>query len=58
MSRALKRPEQGWAHKPNARLGDWCLLVFILFCGAQFFHWMGAAIDAVISAVWRLSNSA
>lgn len=51
MSRTLKRPPHGWGHKPNARLGDWCLLVFILFCGAQFFRYMEAAIDAVMAGV-------
>lgn len=51
MSRALKRPEHGWGHKPNARLGDWCLLVFLMFCSAQTFRWIEAAIDAALTAV-------
>jgi hypothetical protein len=49
MSRSLQRPPRGWGNKPNARLGDWCLLVFMLFCGAQFFRWMEATIDALLS---------
>jgi hypothetical protein len=51
VSRTLKRPPHGWGHKPNARLGDWCLLVFILFCGAQFFRWAEATIDAVMAGI-------
>lgn len=49
MSRSLQRPPHGWGHKPNARLGDWCLLVFIAFCCAQFFRYMEATIDALLS---------
>lgn len=51
MSRVIKRPPNGWDRRPNAHFGDWCLLVFILFCGAQFFRWMEAAIDAVVAGV-------
>lgn len=49
--RTLHRPKDGWGHRPNARLGDWCLLVFLMFCSAQFFRWIEAAIDAVMSVV-------
>lgn len=48
MSRSLQRPPHGWGHKPNARLGDWILLVFIMFCSAQFFRWIEATINALI----------
>jgi hypothetical protein len=48
VTRVLKRPPNGWDRKPNARLGDWLLLVFILFCSAQAFHWLAAALDALI----------
>ncbi len=47
--RTLQRPPHGWGNKPNARLGDWCLFVFMLFCGAQFFRWMEATINALLS---------
>lgn len=50
MTRVLKRPPNGWNRQPNARLGDWLLLVFILFCGAQAFRWFAAALDELISA--------
>jgi hypothetical protein len=49
MSRVLKRPPHGWGHKPNARIGDWLLLVFMMFCTAQFFRWAEATIDAIIA---------
>jgi hypothetical protein len=48
MSRTLKRPPGGWDRKPNARLGDWCLLVFLMFCSAQFFRYVEETINALI----------
>lgn len=51
MSRSLKRPKNGWDRRPNHALGDWLFLVFLMFCSAQFFRWMEAAIDAALSAV-------
>ena len=55
MSRTLKRPEQGWAHKPNSRLGDWLFLVFLMFCSAQFFAWASAALDALLTGIGSIS---
>lgn len=55
MSRTLKRPPHGWGHKPNARLGDWCLLVFLMFCSAQFFAWASAALDALLAGLGSIS---
>jgi len=51
MSRVIKRPPNGWDRRPNAHFGDWCLLVFIMFCSAQTFRWLEAAIDAVMAGV-------
>lgn len=51
MSRVIKRPKNGWDRRPNHALGDWCMLVLLLFGGACFFSWTAAAIDAALSAV-------
>jgi hypothetical protein len=47
--RVLKRPPQGWGRKPGAPFTDWLLLVFGMFCSAQFFRWAEATIDALLS---------
>jgi hypothetical protein len=54
MSRALKRPPNGWGHKPNARLGDWILLVFLMFCSAQFFAWASATLDVLLAGLGNI----
>lgn len=51
MSRVLKRPPGGWGREPNHTLADWLMLVLLLFGGACFFNWAGAAFGMVMAAI-------
>lgn len=50
MSRVLKRPPGGWDRRPNHALGDWLMLLMLLFGGACFFNWAAAAFGMVLEA--------
>jgi hypothetical protein len=48
--RVLRRPPNGWDRRPNSQLGDWLMLVALLFGGACFFNWASQAFGMVLEA--------